>query len=422
MRNHIVFFSGGKSSFTVAHLVKKKYPDDNIVLYFTDTLWEDEDLHRFIHEASAKLQLPMLYHALGLDPVQLMFKQKAVYNSRIGNCSTILKMGVAADFLKRNIEPPKSEWHNKEYLKVELDPSASDFAENTTLYFGIGWEEMHREAAIKKNWLPFKVEMPLIDEVIDNQDVLDLYNIRQPRLYEYGFTHNNCKGRCVKAGQGHFINLLQQMPELFEETMAYEHHMSKYVATNHYLRNQKYYPETEQIDDDALEIMLSELDDAYRDYFNGEADKPGIYVHPSISAAPFEVDKMVVDRYYISKKEKRVDELGEEYFKRRLVKKTTTSNRVNRFIKSSKYRLIETRHLTQKSYAYMKKTKTKVTKPYPLRNLYWDALAEGLDQKLNNVIVQKQHSVQLDLFDVGGYGCDFSQTDASACEVLKEID
>ena len=39
--NHIIFFSGGKSSFAVADYVKEKYPNDNILLYFTDTLWED---------------------------------------------------------------------------------------------------------------------------------------------------------------------------------------------------------------------------------------------------------------------------------------------------------------------------------------------------------------------------------------------
>ena len=43
MRNHIIFFSGGKSSFAVADYVKEKYPEDNIVLYFTDTLWPDLD-------------------------------------------------------------------------------------------------------------------------------------------------------------------------------------------------------------------------------------------------------------------------------------------------------------------------------------------------------------------------------------------
>src|SRR5690606_13637332 len=101
MRNHIIFFSGGKSSFAVADWVKKRFPDDNILLYFTDTCWEDEDLYRFINEASDKLQLPLLTHRMGITPMQLMFEKKLVFNSRIGDCSKILKMKVAADFLKR---------------------------------------------------------------------------------------------------------------------------------------------------------------------------------------------------------------------------------------------------------------------------------------------------------------------------------
>lgn len=47
IKNHIIFFSGGTASFAVAAWVKKKHPNDNILLYFTDTLWESEDLYRF---------------------------------------------------------------------------------------------------------------------------------------------------------------------------------------------------------------------------------------------------------------------------------------------------------------------------------------------------------------------------------------
>jgi hypothetical protein len=43
MNNHIVFCSGGKSSFSVADWVRTNYPNDNVLLYFTDTMWEDED-------------------------------------------------------------------------------------------------------------------------------------------------------------------------------------------------------------------------------------------------------------------------------------------------------------------------------------------------------------------------------------------
>ena len=118
MENHIIFFSGGKSSFTVAHLVKERHPDENIVLYFTDTKWEDNDLYRFINEASDKLQLPMLTQSMGINPIQLMYKQKVLFNSRIGQCSTILKMKTAADYLKKNKRPAIHEWRNEQYLKA----------------------------------------------------------------------------------------------------------------------------------------------------------------------------------------------------------------------------------------------------------------------------------------------------------------
>lgn len=223
MKNHIVFFSGGKASFTVAHLVKERNPNDNIVLYFTDTLWEDEDLYRFIHEASDKLKLPMLKHSRGITPSQLMVQQRFMANNRVGTCSKVLKMKVSSDYLKKGIVPEIEEWHNKECLKQE------DFISDATLYFGIGWEEAHREGPIKANWKQFEVEMPLIDEVIDNDEVLDIYGIQQPRLYDMQFSHNNCKGRCVKAGQGHFKNLLMKDEKTFIELMEQEIVISEYI-------------------------------------------------------------------------------------------------------------------------------------------------------------------------------------------------
>jgi hypothetical protein len=40
--------------------------------------------------------------------------------------------------------------------------------------------------------------------------------IKIPRLYNMGFSHNNCGGFCVRAGQGHFINLLEKMPDRYK--------------------------------------------------------------------------------------------------------------------------------------------------------------------------------------------------------------
>ncbi|OCA84458.1 hypothetical protein A8F94_17320 [Bacillus sp. FJAT-27225] len=223
MQNRIIFFSGGKSSFSVADYVKTNYPDDNIVLYFTDTLWEDEDLYRFIYEASDKLELPMLIHSKGITPPQLMVQQRFMANNRVGTCSKELKMKVSSQFLKKGIVPEVEKWHNKHFLLAE------NFTEDPTLYFGISFEEMHREGPIRKNWKPFKVEMPLIENIIDNYEVLERYDIREPALYAMGFTHNNCKGRCVKAGQGHFKNLYEKDYKTFVELMEQEIVISDYI-------------------------------------------------------------------------------------------------------------------------------------------------------------------------------------------------
>jgi hypothetical protein len=277
VRNHIIFFSGGKSSFAVADWVLERYPDDNIVLYFTDTLWEHEDLYRFIHEASDKLRLPLLTHSMGLNPIQLMFEKKLVFNSMLGECSKILKMRVAADFLKRGKRPKIEHWRNREYLKDE------DFVTDATLYFGIGFDEMHREPAIKKNWQPFRVEMPLIENNIWPDEALKKWGIRQPALYDYGFAHNNCSGRCVKAGQGHYKLLKQAMPDVFRKIMEQEHHLKICVSAYRYIMDDTV-PEHERIPDHVRERMLQELDEAYRDYFYDREPKPKPYVHPAGAA------------------------------------------------------------------------------------------------------------------------------------------
>lgn len=272
MQNRIIFFSGGLGSFAVACLVKEKHPEDNIVLYFTDTKWEDEDLYRFINEASDKLKLPLLTHADGRNPIELMYDQKVVFNSRIGQCSIILKVKVASDFIKKGIEPSIVDWRNKEYLKDK------NFTKDAILYFGIDWTEVHRLDPVKKNWQPYEVKAPLVDEIVNTDDLLDKYNIRQPRLYDLGFAHNNCKGRCVKAGQGHYANLKEKLPNTFKEIKEQEFYMQQYVSHYHTIRRL----EEHGFDDEVKEIYLEDLDNCYRPYFEGKIDKPKIFVPPNL--------------------------------------------------------------------------------------------------------------------------------------------
>ncbi|WP_103108556.1 phosphoadenosine phosphosulfate reductase domain-containing protein [Brevibacillus reuszeri] len=344
MKNHIIFCSGGSASFAVADYVKSEYPEDNIVLYFTDTLWENEDLYRFIKEASDKLELPILTHSLGLNPIELMFEKKLVFNSRIGECSKVLKIKVASDFLKKGIKPPVEEWRNGQYLKQE------DFTSDATLYFGIGIEELHREESIVKNWAPFQVEMPLIEKHIDIDAVFRKHDIKKPLLYDLGFSHNNCNGRCVKAGQSHFLNLKMKQPEVFQDLMEKEHYMMIYVSSYRYLMK----IESDGRDgwnEEVRSMLLEELDDAFRDYFYGRAARPKVYIHPAASST----DMKITTYSFMKRKSKNsiqeveIDEKGNE----KVVIKYPSE-------------------------------------PYMLRNFNRDMEKKG---------------IQIDMFDIGGCGC-----------------
>ena len=47
---HIVSLSGGTSSAVAADRVINRYGRDNVILWFADTNWEDEDLYRFLKD------------------------------------------------------------------------------------------------------------------------------------------------------------------------------------------------------------------------------------------------------------------------------------------------------------------------------------------------------------------------------------
>lgn len=254
MKNRIVFFSGGKSSFTVAHWVKEHFPNDNIILYFTDTKFEDEDLYRFNKDVSDKLKLPLLIHSDGRTPLNLMEQQNFIYNSRIARCSLELKVFPASKFLRKNIKPNEEEWYNKKYLKSE------DIREEPILYFGIGFAEAHRKNAIEKNWKPFITEFPLIEEYVDTDKLFELYNIKQPRLYTMGFAHNNCKGRCIKGGQAHWLQLLKQDYLSFQEMRDFELMMNKIINTKNGTKDVKYSYMKKQ----GGPYLLKDLEDDYK--------------------------------------------------------------------------------------------------------------------------------------------------------------
>ena len=55
MDNHLVFFSGGLGSWAAAKRVALREDVEALTLLFADTQIEDEDLYRFLEDATANI-------------------------------------------------------------------------------------------------------------------------------------------------------------------------------------------------------------------------------------------------------------------------------------------------------------------------------------------------------------------------------
>ncbi|MCY9708731.1 hypothetical protein M5X05_31740 [Paenibacillus alvei] len=208
---HIVMYSGGIGSWAAAKRVAEKYGTDDLILMFTDTLIEDADLYRFLQESAAKIGGELVWLKDGRDPWEVFLDVRWIGNSRVAQCSDHLKQRVSRKWIEERYEPSEA-----------------------TLYVGIDWTEIHRMKAITKGWSPYTVLAPMTEAPYwDKREMireLGRDGIRQPRLYEMGFSHNNCGGFCVRAGQGHFINLLKQNRELYLYHEAKELEMQDYLG------------------------------------------------------------------------------------------------------------------------------------------------------------------------------------------------
>lgn len=192
---YIVSYSGGMGSFMAAELLRRT--ESNFDLIFCDTLSEDMDLYRFLNETKAYFRKPITTLSKGTDIWQTQIDSKLQASSQKDNCSRLLKRELFKKHMRQNYQP-----------------------ESTTLVLGIGANEKHRIRDFQKNHSPFRVIAPLTGyPEIDNDyisAVLQDIGIKPPRLYEFGFPHNNCGGFCVKSGQKQAALLLKKLPANYQ--------------------------------------------------------------------------------------------------------------------------------------------------------------------------------------------------------------
>lgn len=195
---HVVLFSGGIGSWAAAKRITTN-PEDELVLLFTDTNMEDEDLYRFITEAATDVGGTLVRLADGRTPWELFFDEKFIGNTRVDICSRVLKRDLSRKWIEENCDPA-----------------------DTIVYLGVDWSEIHRYERAAPRWKPYRLLAPLCDPpYLSKTDMLEQARdagLTPPRLYELGFPHNNCGGFCVKQGQAAFLHLLKVLPE------RYAHH------------------------------------------------------------------------------------------------------------------------------------------------------------------------------------------------------
>jgi hypothetical protein len=133
----------------------------------------------------------------GRTPFELFMQRSYLGNARIAPCSQLL--------LKQR---PCRRW-----LTEHTDPA------DTVLYVGLEPDEQRRVPAITAGWRPWRVEYPLMQHpCLTKDDLLARcrnVGLEPPRLYQFGFSHNNCGGLCVRGGQAHWRRTHDVFPDRF---------------------------------------------------------------------------------------------------------------------------------------------------------------------------------------------------------------
>lgn len=215
---HVVMFSGGIGSWATAKRVADQHGTNNMILLFADVaannpnphIGEDPDTYRFLHDAAANIGAELVTVADGRDIWQVFKDDRFLGNSRLANCSKLLK------------QKPSREW-----LDTNCNP------DTTTVYVGIDWTESHRLPAITRAYLPYTALAPMTDPPYLDKTAMIATAVAEglypPQAYAQGYAHANCGGGCVRAGQGQFKKLLEINPERYAVWEAKEQELRDYL-------------------------------------------------------------------------------------------------------------------------------------------------------------------------------------------------
>lgn len=268
-------FSGGEGSYRATKIDRRRHPDAEYRLVFTDALYEDADTYRFLIEAAADVfgrklnwtvraedfpdyrvasdvpieeyrgnpgwrafladlraraaeAIPELVWLVeGRDPWEVFRDERFLGNSSVDPCSKFLKRAVA------------DKWRIGNNRRIgEL------FGPADVCIVGIGDHEAHRFDDGEGGGLGPRMaadgwayEAPLLTPPRPGEESLffapvDQLGVRSQRLYAQGYKHGNCGGFCVKAGQAHWQNRFIVQPDRYAYDAMMERKIAAFLGAN----------------------------------------------------------------------------------------------------------------------------------------------------------------------------------------------
>jgi hypothetical protein len=226
-------YSGGIGSWAAAKRVAELHGTDDLILLFSDTMTEDEDLYRFIEDSHKNVGGELVILRDGRNIWDVFKDKRFLGNSRLASCSHELKQKPARKWIDDNCDPAE-----------------------TIVYVGIDWTETHRLGAIERNYQPFAAKAPLCERpYLDKNQLIEWAkreDLAPPRLYDLGFSHNNCGGFCVRAGQAQMKQLMKTFPERFDYHAQKEQELREYLGKDVTILR-------EQVNKEILRLPLIEL-------------------------------------------------------------------------------------------------------------------------------------------------------------------
>lgn len=251
---HLVSTSGGICSAATQKRVALKVGAENVHSIFADTIVENDDLYRFLVESVCRLygatppQMPVLPPVISelaerkLVLAELRATMMQLCPNMVWLCDGRTPWEVMRD--ERIIgggytgADPCSK-HLKRLLMDKWRLANCD-VNQTTLYFGIDWTEIHRldgdgkKKGLRERMKPWRVEAPMTEPpYLDKAQMiawLKADGIRPSDAYCKGYSHDNCGGFCIKAGQAHHANQLRNNPARYAYDEQQEQEMRELVG------------------------------------------------------------------------------------------------------------------------------------------------------------------------------------------------